>query len=241
MFVDPSDAETEGLGAYVHEKSTRELSEREIPDAHLHRLFDIARSYSHGQPFQRFISLRAEAATSMESHGNYLASAVLGAASAESLLDEVLLMLMWIEGCPLEFVAELFKKKGIVARVKSEYGSRIGGLWSVNAAGPVRDWFESTARLRNRTMHFGYEPTRSEVQQSARAVTGLMQHLRSSVGTKPNIRRYPILAHALLAPDVFATKSKAIHDMTYDVAKAHERWLEFREWRNQIPYDLSGA
>ena len=79
------------------------------------------------------------------------------------------------------------------------------------------------------------------MKASFEAVTDLLQHIRNIVVLKPNIRKYPVLARAVLRPDVFKSKAKNVREASRSPSDVYTSWSQFKEWREAVPYDFTGA
>jgi hypothetical protein len=160
--------------------------------------------------FFTFLEFRREAISAHRLLGDYRAAAMWSGAAAESLLDEVLQSLLWEELNRPEDCVEIFAST-ISARVRSQYGGRIGGNWSfgANARGPVAGWFRHTATLRNRVIHGGYSPTSEDADRALDALNALVTFLCDRLTNRTG--RYPRTAWMLLGGEAgFARRNRRV-------------------------------
>jgi len=126
-----------------------------------------------------YLDLVRETQVALNLDGSYRAAVLYAATSCEVLLDNLLAHMLWEERVRPEDAAATFDagREGIAGRVKRHYHPRLGGQWSVDRPGPVRDWFTQVAGLRNRVVHGGHEPTLAEAAAASTAATSLATYL----------------------------------------------------------------
>jgi hypothetical protein len=234
VYIDPSDRGSRGIGIHFHDRSLRHLRADSRPQSDTALFFAAALSDRAKPPFGRFVRMRADAMSTLEAQGNYTAAAIMNAAAAEILLDEILLMLLWSEGKSIDEVATTFSERGVVGRVKSEFHTRLGGRWETDRAGAIKNWFDQTVLLRNQAVHFGHSPSRDEVSASARAVMALATFVKGVIGTKTNIRRYPALASSIVPAPKLLAKAKEKPEVLEVYHLRRSKWSEFAEWQSQV-------
>ena len=123
-----------------------------------------------GSPMFTWRERLIEADRALNIHGEYAQGVVLAQTAAEVFLDTLLTLMLWEEGADAEQAALLFDDGRLARRIKSEWGPRLGGNWALDGDGPVANWFQKTAQLRNRVVHGGYQPTRAEALAAFKAV-----------------------------------------------------------------------
>lgn len=148
----------------------------------------------------QFYNIRREAFIAYNRGNSVVASLLLGVA-AETMLDELLLMMLWEEGALPKDVHELWKNESsdtTFKRVESDlYGSRLGGEWSSQVKGSViRKWRYKVLELRNKIAHIGYEPTQEEMQEGFDAVIELVGFTANRLCK--SLTKYPICADVIV-------------------------------------------
>ena len=148
----------------------------------------------------QFYNIRREAFIAYNNGNSIVASLLLGVA-AETVLDELLLMMLWEDGALPKDVHELWKHESsdtTFKRVESDlYSSRLGGEWSSYAKGSViRKWRYKILELRNKIAHIGYEPTQEEMQEGFDTLIELVSFTADRLCE--NITNYPICADVIV-------------------------------------------
>lgn len=138
--------------------------------------------------FAESLDLAREAEVALYRDGAYSAAVLAAATACETMLDDLLGLMLWEEGRRPEDAAAVFDSF-LVARVKREYASRLGGEWSLDRRGVVARWSADVAMLRNRIIHAGYEPTQAEAQGAFDVVSDLQTFLGDRVASR--LRTYP--------------------------------------------------
>jgi hypothetical protein len=82
--------------------------------------------------------------------------------------------MLWEEGTSPDDARDLcFNPNWTLARrIKSSetYASRLGGShWKLGGSGPVANWYNNVAALRNRCVHAGYRPTSEETERAIKS------------------------------------------------------------------------
>lgn len=170
--------------------------------------------------------------------------ALLAGIAAESLLDELLLHLLWEEGCTPEDAATRWQD-GLVARVEQVIAPRLGGPWDLTGNNPPGHWSQRVAALRNRVAHTGYAPDVDEASQALQAVDQLVTHLCDRLAHPSKLSTYPRTATALAGKrglerrGALTKKVLALqHDPTEpDWKETFNRWKE--AWR-RCRADITG-
>ena len=103
---------------------------------------------------------------------------IWSAAAAEALFDEKLLRhLMWEQGSWPEKCLTEFRTQSVATRVKLFFQPKLGGNWSFENPGPVADWKNQVADLRNRIVHDLYRPTFIEAALAVETVDQLITYI----------------------------------------------------------------
>jgi hypothetical protein len=107
--------------------------------------------------------------------GGYRESVVFAQTAVETMLATILSHAMNVEGRPDAEIEQQLQDVGFATRLKREYHTRFGGVWSVEKHGtPVADWFTKTYRVRNRIVHAGYAPTYFEASAALEAASDMI-------------------------------------------------------------------
>lgn len=147
-----------------------------------------------GDPSAAFCERMVDANYAFTQLGKNAEAVVQAAIGCEVLLDGCLGMCLWEAGESEQEAAEKFSLD-ITPRVKTALPKALGGNWSLSN-GPVGDWYDSVAGLRNRVVHGGYQPNDNEVARCLTAVDTLFKHILDCVHDKAH--RYPATAWAFL-------------------------------------------
>jgi hypothetical protein len=149
--------------------------------------------------FSAYLDLDREADVSFRRQGDYRLAALLAGVASESLLDDLLMHLMWEEAMTPEEAAGQWTE-GLDGRVKRLYASRIGGRWDLSGSSPIAEWSKKVAELRNRVVHGAYVPTFAESGAALSAVHNLVRYLCDCLSSDRVIRLYPRTCFALVGP-----------------------------------------
>lgn len=157
------------------------------------------------QPGQRafasFLDLWRHAHNSLELEGDYRATVIFAAVSAEVLLDDLLAHLLWEEARRPEEATSFFDA-GLAKRVRTHFHARIGGAgWSGKEDGPIRSWSQDVAGLRHRVVHAGYEPTIDEARKALSSLHTLQKFVSDRIASEDVIDVYPRTAMMFVGRD----------------------------------------
>jgi hypothetical protein len=158
--------------------------------------FTRTRARLENGPFSAHVDLHRDGHFALERTGDYRLAALLFGIAAESLLDELMLHLMWEEAKTPEGVAASWFD-GLDRRVREELPHRLGGPWDATKRNPVGVWAQDVAALRHRVVHAGYTPTEREARASFDAVNALVTHVCDRLARPETMRTYPRTAIAL--------------------------------------------
>lgn len=149
--------------------------------------FDVA---NRDGPLDEFLMTMQEA-TSAFNRGLNRSAAVMTATAAESLFNTLLQLLHWEDGVLPDVSAEQWDEfAGIQARVKSEFSPFLGGNWDLSRLGPLNDWAQSVANLRNDVVHGGLTPSDTDVQEAFEKTYGLVTELVDRLTNQRNLNRF---------------------------------------------------
>lgn len=194
--------------------------------------------------FTVHLDLHREACVAIQRQGNARLGALLAGMAAESLLDELLLHLMWEERRTPEEAAAQWRD-GLVNRVQQEIAPRLRGPWDLKSDNPPGRWYQRVADLRNRVAHTGYTPEMDEAAKALTTVDELVTHLCNRLAHQNNLSTYPRTAIALVSNEglqrrgALTKKVRALQDdpMEPDWAETFNRWKE--TWR-RCRTDITG-
>lgn len=184
-------------------------------------------------PFASHLDFVREAEVALVRDGAHRAAVLFTATACEVLLDDLLAHLLWQERTRPEDAAVVFES-WLTARVKTQYHPRLGGNWSVDRPGPVREWSLKVAGLRNRVVHGGYEPSLDEARAAADAAQDLNAYACDLVAEKA--RAYPRTALVLPGERGLRRRgkwSRRLAELADDPAEVP--WTEtFARWRQAM-------
>lgn len=170
--------------------------EPELLDGSSMAAFTRTRERIENGAFSAHVDLHRDGQYALQRSGDYRLAVLLFGIAAESLLDELMLHLMWEEAkTPEEVAARWFD--GLDRRVREELPHRLGGPWDMTKRNPVGAWAQDVAALRHRVAHAGYTPTEDEAHASFHAVNALVTNLCDRLASQKNMRTYPRTAIAL--------------------------------------------
>jgi hypothetical protein len=184
-------------------------------------------------PFASYLDFVREADVALVRDGAHRAAVLFTATACEVLLDDLLAHMLWQERARPEEAAVLFDS-WLTARVKQQYHPRLGGNWSVDNPGPVRDWSIGVAAIRNRVVHGGYEPSLDEARAARDAGAALNTYVCDLVAEKT--REYP--RTAVLLPGQVGLRrrgrwSRRLAELADDPREVP--WTEtFARWRQAM-------
>ncbi|MEV0949685.1 hypothetical protein [Promicromonospora sp. NPDC050249] len=202
-------------------------------DAHL--LNTAIAHQAAGSAFSSYADLVREANVAFSRDGSYRSTVLFSATACEVLFDELLSHLMWEEVHRPESAAEIFDSlESISKRVKTQYHERLGGVWSLDAEGPVNRWWTDVATLRNRVVHGGYGPTLNEARAAIDATQSLVEFMGDRVASK--LKKYPRTAMILSGQIGLERRGKWSRRMRDLVeSKTEVPWREtFARWRSAM-------
>lgn len=189
------------------------------------------------QPGQRvfasFLDLWRQAQNAFRINGDYRATSLFSAVSAEVLLDDLLCHLFWEEGLRPEEASEVFEC-GLMKRVRTHFHPRLGGSgWDAIQPGPVRDWHRHIAGLRHRVIHAGYEPTLAEARQALASLDELQAFVVSRLTTQRALRGHPRTTMSFVGRDLMKARgwwSRRLKNIQDDPQEPH--WVStFMRWK----------
>lgn len=150
-------------------------------------------------PMRAYTDAMRDARVAHLLRGEYKSAAVFYASAAESLLQNVLLHLMWEGGLSPQQASDEFDtvRAGLRSRVKILYKERLKGGWDLTR-GALSAWDTKTAELRHRVVHAGYEPTAAECQDSLGGLLELEAFITERLSSTAVLPKFPRTALALM-------------------------------------------
>lgn len=215
---------------------------QEVPAERLNGL--LAQSHHQSiELFKPFVLMRQEAQLAYRT-GGYAAAALFCAIAAETLLTEVLLMLLWEEDLNRERVAVLLGARDNISKpLLGALADRLGGNWDRNGCGPLGRWQSDTANLRNEVAHQGKIPSESEMQATLQAVQGLEAFVGDRLAERKNFIRYSQTAFVFLGHEGFERRGKARFWRELAMAQifpVHVSQL-FQLWKSEVEWLRTGT
>ena len=115
--------------------------------------------------------------------------------------------------------------------MKNQYHPRLGGIWAIDAPGPIGRWSREIAGVRNRVVHGGYEPTVEEARSARETVHELETFLADCVASKTSVLpRTPLVlpgADGLRRRGRWTSQLRQLQEDPDEVS-----WIEtFARWR----------
>lgn len=226
------------------------ISPAVLDDEQLAKIADAVGHVTDDNAFVKNLDTYREAKLALKRDGDTRIAAILIGVAAETLLDEVLLSLMWEEGKRPEDVAGNWEPR-LMMRIKGEFPSRLGGRWDLKAASPVTNWETDIVRLRNRVAHSTDTPSHQTATLALSRMDELIRFLVDQLLQKKRLARYPRTAWMLAGEQGFQTRgvvATEIERLQNDPTEPI--WYEtFARWRDtflrcrratQIPREGSG-
>ncbi|MGR6584750.1 hypothetical protein ACT89R_29525 (plasmid) [Rhodococcus qingshengii] len=157
--------------------------------------------------------------------------------ACEVLFDGLLSMMLWESGKSPEEAAASFSRD-ITPRIKNEYTPLLGGApFNLQAAGPLKTWFDDVAGVRNRVVHANHRPTDEETITAFAAVDGLVTFFGDKLAAKWS--KFPLTTFGFIGSDGLAKRgvlsngaNKWIEDNPFSSFLIKLR--EHSEWRTQM-------
>lgn len=188
-----------------------------------------------GDPVQAFLERQVDAQYERRIKGDYASSVIQFSIACEIILDGLLGLLLWEEGCTEEDAATIFSAD-ITPRLKSQYASRLGGNWQLDTGG-LSGWFDYVASPRNRVVHAGRRLSAQEAFQASDAVMGLTKFLSDRLAHR--LIKYPKTAWLFLGPDGLRERSRLTRRMQDWIESQPPNavldWIrDYAEWRERV-------
>ncbi|MGJ9424818.1 hypothetical protein ACHABX_03120 [Nesterenkonia halotolerans] len=192
-----------------------------------------------GTAFTAYNRLRYETNVLFNRRGDYRMTVLSAAIAAESLLNELLQLLLWDEGMHPEAVAQKFSPdKALVNRVEREFSRQLGGVWSYKKPGPVRDWREMIAEQRNEVAHAGQMPTFTQAKNAVATLSQLEKFLSKRLVER--VQERPRTAVIFLGMERVQAEAKLTKKLMRLYSSTEEPpWTTtFARWRRVIELEI---
>lgn len=190
------------LGAWnTNTNILSELPPTELTDDNMSTLATLV-NHIDSRTFFGFLDFHREAMVAHRKRGDTRAAAIFLGLACERLLDDLLSHLMWEDGdAPEEAPATFLDQEGIANRVRRAFHPRLKGSgWTTESPGPVADWWNKVAKIRNQVVHGAYNPTDQEIEDGNDATQRLLRFIGDSLVDRINKEgKYRLTAVALLA------------------------------------------
>lgn len=240
----PPDSEWEMLGTMLLDHTNIGGAEETDP-ARQRELYAQSSFWAHGLKVGNPALLAREQLIVAERHlhheGEYAAAIVSAATAVEVMTDSLLSALMWEEfqslpGAPsAKDAAARFEEGKSAVRVTSELGRRLHGDWN-SPMSPWQRWRSGGAKLRNRIVHGGYQPTRAEADHAIQLAHQLERFTFDRLAARANT--YPRVTLMLVAQSGLERRGKyhgRIRRFSEQVAPHEPSWSEgFAGWHKEL-------
>ena len=149
-------------------------------------------------PWHIFVTLSRAARRSMSVEGDYASAVIQAFTAGESLLDTLLSSLAWEEisfwpapQLDVETVVRWFEwPTTLKSRLDNQLSKMLKKWHMGDQQSALYRWVNDDARLRNRIVHTGYEPTEREVQDLLSDLSMLEKYVKATLLNDYNRVRY---------------------------------------------------
>lgn len=232
-----------GVSVFLTTFSKLRQAEIELPVEELAGRFNAGLMlFENNGPFAPYLEIRQEAIYNLRIEGQARAGMIALGSSCELLLDDLLLCMLWETEMPPERAAdEGFKRKrgnalaptSVVYRVKNSYSKLLGKAWRFDKSGPLWEWNENVAKIRNRVVHGGYAPTHVEVAGALRAESRLNEFVADLLAEE--VERYPITALSYLGADGLQRRGVSVpNSLVGSLNVNQKRFARFRRLVSEL-------
>lgn len=228
--------EVRGMGVFaLHNNMSRVVRDETLTSSETQLLAIVLHMSSIGHPFFAYLASSREAEVALLHRGDYRASVLATATGAESILDGLLLHLLWEDCVSPERAADIFSRRaGIKGRLSGELASMLGGRWTAEQPGPVQDWQTNIAAVRHRTIHGGYRPNLLEANTALSTLQNLEGHLIGRLTDTRNLGRFPLTALALVGLCGLERRGLANETLNTLASSEPETAPLFARWRDLV-------
>lgn len=195
-----------------------------------------------GHPLMPYAERELDARLALDTRGDYAAAVVSAQTAAEVLVDSLLTLLLWEEDADPADAATLFSE-GLQKRVRTHFGTRLGGDWNTRGSGPVGTWGTFLAPLRNRIVHAGHHPTRAEAREALSALADLSGFVSDRLADKRTA--FPRTALLVLGRPGLERRGRwggQVEDFVETHADEEPDWIaSYRAWRDRLDEARTGS
>lgn len=235
----PADAGEGGPGLFSTNLNSAALfPDENISDDELDKFRSHLDLVASDNPMANARDLDREALAAFHLRGDYRAAVIFVAAACEAKLDLALQFLLWEEGASPQTAASCFtgRKNSITARAKSFYSSRIGGNWSLDNKGPIRDWFFKVARVRNQIVHAMYRPSANEALEALSSGEALVSYISDLMASNKVSKPYPRTTISIVGKSALIRRGKWSQDLEKLAENKSEAdwWAVFSNWSRWV-------
>lgn len=176
-----------------------ELPPADLSDADLATVGSLVQNVEY-RTFFGYLDFQREALVAYRNRGDNRSAAIFLGLACERFLDDLLSHLMWEDGARPEDAPDTFlDQAGITVRVRRQFHPRLKGSWSTEATGPIADWWEQVAKVRNRVVHSNYTPTNDEIEAASQTAIDLVAYVSDCLAQRITEEgKYRLTALALM-------------------------------------------
>lgn len=221
--------------ARVNDNLRHIIAPEELSEDRVEYMFMASGEVERSGPFVSFLDLHREAKAALRRQGDTRLSAIMCGVAAESLLDDVLLCMLWEEAKRPEEVAKPWDPS-LTRRVKREYAPRLGGQWDLQRSNPITHWHDDVAQLRHRVAHSAYLPTRGEATLASSRLNELLTYLVDRLLERRRLAQYPRTAFMLAGNHGLETRKIRSRELeTLQADDKQPNWRQtFGRWRDAV-------
>lgn len=204
-----------------------------------------------GQSLFTFHSWGLAALRAYRLDGDYPAAVIACHTAGEVFFDALLLMMAWEEmtyfrGSMItrERTVEWFTKRAsLESRLRQYYHGRLHGGWNPAQVGtPLHQWVTDVGRLRNRTVHAGYQPTEYEAGAALAALDEAQEYVANLLVDDRNRNRYPRTAYMMLGRSGLEDRDAFKGEIKRLVEISSREWLKsFGAYRSWVDAQLNAV
>jgi hypothetical protein len=237
-FLDVDSCKWSDPSAYVldHFNSPDAAGAEFVSDDPEGRLLYFGEMLDQGSPLFTWRERYVDARRAQWVEGRYDMAVTLAITASEVLLDGILSLLLWESKEDPKVLGGFFAEGKLVKRVKGKYPELLGGNWSLDAGGPVSEWFHKAFKVRHRVVHGGYVPTRIEGQVALDSVHSLSLHCWERIAERCS--DFPRTALITLSEEGLKKRGKwsgRMERFRREVAVSEGSWLESSAaWRAEL-------
>lgn len=219
----------------LHHNVRVAASNPEMSEEDRYRFDELHFRLQAGHPLMAFSERGLDAHVAANVRGDYQETVISAETAMESLLDGILMMMLWEEGVDPQVAATLLEES-FSYRVRTAFSGRLGGDWNVRGKGPIGRWGRQLYPVRGRVVHTAYRPSEDE----ARAALATLAEVEEFVKKRLVAKRfaYPKATFLTLGRaglDRLGGWSKRFDATVRAQPSVPPQWiLDFGRWRAEI-------